>query len=42
MPAKPLQPDPEQEALEWFSALRHPNCDDAQRRAFAAWCQAAE
>ncbi|MBA6059877.1 FecR domain-containing protein [Pseudomonas juntendi] len=42
MPAKQLQPDPEQEALEWFSALRHPNCDDAQRRAFAAWCQAAE
>ncbi|WP_207291376.1 FecR/PupR family sigma factor regulator, partial [Pseudomonas sp. DP16D-T1] len=39
MPAKQLQPDPQQEALEWFSLLRQPGCDDTQRQAFAAWCQ---
>lgn len=39
MPAKQFQPDPQQEALEWFSLLRQPGCDEAQRQAFAAWCQ---
>ena len=42
MPAKQLQPDPQQEALEWFSLLRQPGCDETQRQAFAAWCQQAE
>jgi len=43
MPAKQLQqPDPQQEALEWFSLLRQPGCDETQRQAFAAWCQAPE
>ncbi len=42
MPAIQLQPDPQQEALEWFSLLRQPGCDEAQRQAFAAWCQAPE
>ncbi|MFK0311741.1 FecR family protein [Pseudomonas sp. NPDC090233] len=40
MPATQLQPDPEQEALEWFSRLRHPGCDERERQAFARWCQA--
>lgn len=39
MPAKQLQPDPQQEALEWFSLLRQPDCDETRRQAFAAWCQ---
>ncbi|WP_228533490.1 FecR family protein [Pseudomonas sp. UFMG81] len=39
MPALQPQPDPEQEALEWFSRLRQPGCDEALRQAFAAWCQ---
>lgn len=39
MPAKQLQPDPQQEALEWFSLLRQPGCDEPLRQAFAAWCQ---
>ena len=43
MPAKQLQqPDPQQEALEWFSLLRQPGCDETQRQAFAAWCQVQE
>jgi len=43
MPAKQLQqPDPQQEALEWFSLLRQPGCDETQRQAFAAWCQVPE
>lgn len=39
MPALQQQPDPEQEALDWFSRLRKPNCDEALRQAFAHWCQ---
>lgn len=39
MPALQLQPDPEREALEWFSRLRQPGSDEQLRRAFAAWCQ---
>lgn len=43
MPAKQLQQsDPQQEALEWFSLLRQPGCDETQRQAFAAWCQVPE
>jgi len=42
MPAKQLKPDPQQEALGWFSLLRQPGCDEAQRQAFAAWCQVVE
>ena len=41
-PALHPQADPEREALEWFSRLRHPGCDERQRQAFAAWCQAPE
>ncbi|MDR0209386.1 MAG: FecR domain-containing protein [Pseudomonas putida] len=43
-PTPALQPQaaPEREALEWFSRLRHPGCDERQRQAFAAWCQAPE
>jgi len=33
------QPDPEQEALDWFARLRQPGCDEALRQAFASWCQ---
>ncbi|MCH7299124.1 FecR domain-containing protein [Pseudomonas sp. 17391] len=39
MPAKQFQPDPQQEALEWFSRLRQPGCDEGERQVFAAWCQ---
>ncbi|MBC3483080.1 FecR domain-containing protein [Pseudomonas sp. SWRI77] len=39
MPAKQSQPDPQQEALEWFSRLRQPGCDEGERQVFAAWCQ---
>ncbi|WP_223277167.1 FecR family protein [Pseudomonas oryziphila] len=39
MPALQPQPDPEQEALDWFSRLRQPGCDDTLRQAFAHWCQ---
>jgi hypothetical protein len=35
MPALQPQPDPEQEALDWFSRLRQPGCDDTLRQAFA-------
>lgn len=42
MPAKQLKPAPQQEALEWFSLLRQPSCDETQRQAFAAWCQVEE
>ncbi len=42
MSAKQLQPDPQQEALAWFSLLRQPGCDETQRQAFAAWCQVQE
>jgi len=42
MPAKQLQPDPQQEALEWFSRLRQPGCDEGERQVFAAWCQAPQ
>ncbi|MFJ4154928.1 FecR family protein [Pseudomonas sp. NPDC089752] len=40
MPATQLKADPEQEALEWFSRLRQPGCDERERQAFARWCQA--
>ncbi|MFV3403768.1 MULTISPECIES: FecR family protein [Pseudomonas] len=33
------QPDPEQEALDWFSRLRQPGCSEAVRQAFGHWCQ---
>ncbi|MBK5000445.1 DUF4880 domain-containing protein [Pseudomonas sp. S31] len=33
------QPDPQQEALRWFSVLRQPGCDAQTRQAFGAWCQ---
>jgi ferric-dicitrate binding protein FerR (iron transport regulator) len=39
MPAKQFQPAPQQEALEWFSRLRQPGCDEGERQVFAAWCQ---
>ncbi len=39
MPALQPTPDPEQEALDWFSRLRQPGCDEALRQAFASWCQ---
>lgn len=39
MPALQLQPDPEREALEWFSRLRQSGSDEQLRRAFAVWCQ---
>ncbi len=39
MPATPLQADPQQEALEWFSRLRQPGCDEGERQAFGRWCQ---
>jgi len=39
MPALQPTPDPEQEALDWFSRLRQPGCDEALRQAFANWCQ---
>jgi ferric-dicitrate binding protein FerR (iron transport regulator) len=42
MPAKQPQPDPQQEALEWFSRLRQPGCDEGERQVFAAWCQAPQ
>jgi len=42
MPALQHQADPEREALEWFSLLRQPGCDERQRQAFADWCQAPE
>ncbi|CAM3759532.1 Peptide ABC transporter substrate-binding protein [Pseudomonas reidholzensis] len=42
MPALQRQPDPEREALEWFSLLRQPGGDEQQRRAFADWCQVPE
>ncbi len=42
MPAKQFQPDPQQEALEWFSRLRQPGCDEGERQVFAAWCQAPQ
>ena len=40
MPATQIQADPQQEALEWFSRLRQPGCDERERQAFAQWCQA--
>ncbi|WP_256215541.1 FecR domain-containing protein [Pseudomonas sp. NBRC 111131] len=40
MPATQIQADPQQEALEWFSRLRQPGCDERERQAFARWCQA--
>ncbi|QVM92185.1 FecR domain-containing protein [Pseudomonas entomophila] len=39
MPALPPTPDPEQEALDWFSRLRQANCDEVLRQAFGQWCQ---
>ncbi|WDY57314.1 FecR family protein [Pseudomonas sp. PSKL.D1] len=39
MPAMQVQADPQQEALEWFSRLRQPGCDERERQAFAQWCQ---
>lgn len=38
MPALQPTPDPYQEALQWLRLLQQPNCDAAQREAFAAWC----
>ncbi|MQG95394.1 DUF4880 domain-containing protein [Pseudomonas sp. MN1F] len=40
MPATQMQADPQQEALVWFSRLRQPGCDEAERQAFGRWCQA--
>lgn len=39
MPATQIQADPQQEALEWFSRLRQPGCDERERQAFGRWCQ---
>ncbi|WP_256250241.1 FecR domain-containing protein [Pseudomonas sp. NBRC 111124] len=39
MPATQIQADPQQEALEWFSRLRQPGCDEGDRQAFGRWCQ---
>ncbi|RAS23660.1 MULTISPECIES: FecR family protein [unclassified Pseudomonas] len=39
MPATPIQADPQQEALAWFSRLRQPGCDEGERQAFGRWCQ---
>lgn len=39
MSAAQPQPDPQQEALRWFSLLRQPGCDAQTRQAFAVWCQ---
>jgi len=39
MPATQIQADPQQEALEWFSRLRQPGCDERERQAFGQWCQ---
>ena len=42
MPAQQFPPAPQQEALEWFSRLRLPGCNERERQAFAMWCQAPE
>ncbi|MDT8922743.1 MULTISPECIES: FecR domain-containing protein [Pseudomonas] len=39
MPAQQTQREAQQQALEWFSRMRQPGCDDIERREFAAWCQ---
>lgn len=39
MPAPRTPADPEQEALDWFTCLRQPGCDEALRQRFATWCQ---
>lgn len=39
MPALQPPADPEHEALEWFTRLRQPGCDERLRQAFATWCQ---
>jgi len=39
MPATQIQAVPQQEALEWFSRLRQPGCNERERHAFAQWCQ---
>nr|WP_312390113.1 FecR domain-containing protein [Pseudomonas sp.] len=39
MPAQRPTPDADREALEWFSMLRQPGCDEQQRQAFATWQQ---
>jgi len=39
MSAAQPQPDPQQEALRWFSLLRQPDCNAQTRQAFAVWCQ---
>lgn len=39
MPVTQIQADPQQEALEWFSRLRQPGCDERERQAFGRWCQ---
>ena len=39
MPAQQLQPDPHDEAMQWFALLRQPGCDQPLQNAFAAWCQ---
>ncbi|MFJ4441740.1 FecR family protein [Pseudomonas sp. NPDC089422] len=39
MPATQIQADPQQQALEWFSRLRQPGCDEGERQAFGRWCQ---
>ncbi|MFS0828791.1 FecR domain-containing protein [Pseudomonas phoenicis] len=37
MPALQHQSDPDQDALEWFALLQHPDCDIYLRQAFDAW-----
>lgn len=39
-PTSQHQADPKQEALQWFSRLRQPGCDERERQAFGRWCQA--
>ncbi|AXM97835.1 FecR family protein [Pseudomonas plecoglossicida] len=39
-PASQSPADPQQQALQWFSRLRQPGCDERERQAFGRWCQA--
>ncbi len=38
MPALQPTPDPDQDALEWFTLLQQPGCDAPLRQAFVTWC----
>ena len=38
MPALQPTPDPDQDALEWFTLLQQPGCATQFRQAFATWC----